>query len=67
LPPRRGISIWRHRPTTVPRQQKSIVEYIYESDFTRFRTGYTSAISYALFALIAAIALAHFRITAARR
>lgn len=45
---------------------RSIVQYIYESGFTRFRVGYASAISYVFFALIAVIALVHFRLTAAR-
>jgi len=45
---------------------RSIVQYIYESGFTRFRVGYASAISYVFFAVIAAIALLHFRLTVSR-
>lgn len=46
---------------------RSIVQYIYESGFTRFRIGYASAISYVFFALIAVVALVHFRLTSDRK
>ncbi|MBV8934034.1 MAG: sugar ABC transporter permease [Kutzneria sp.] len=46
---------------------RSIVQYIYESGFTKFRIGYASAISYVFFALIAVAALAQFKFFSRRR
>jgi multiple sugar transport system permease protein len=46
---------------------RSIVQYIYESGFTRFRIGYAAAVSYVFFALIAVVALVHVRLMADRK
>jgi multiple sugar transport system permease protein len=41
---------------------RSIVEYIYESGFTGYRFGYSSAISYLFFAIIVLVSLAQFKL-----
>jgi multiple sugar transport system permease protein len=41
---------------------RSIVQYIYESGFTGYRFGYSSAISYIFFAIIVLVSLAQFRL-----
>lgn len=46
---------------------RSIVQYIYESGFTKFRVGYAAAISYLFFALIVLLAVVQFRILRARQ
>jgi multiple sugar transport system permease protein len=41
---------------------RSIVQYIYESGFTGYRFGYSSAISYLFFAIIVLVSLAQFKL-----
>ncbi|MDI2031840.1 sugar ABC transporter permease [Saccharopolyspora sp. TS4A08] len=41
---------------------RPILQYIYESGFTHYRTGYASAISYVFFAAILLVTLAHFSV-----
>ena len=41
---------------------RSIVQYIYESGFTGYRFGYSSAISYLFFALIVLVSLAQYKL-----
>jgi multiple sugar transport system permease protein len=41
---------------------RSLVEYIYESGFTGYRFGYSSAISYLFFAIIVLVSLAQFKL-----
>jgi multiple sugar transport system permease protein len=41
---------------------RSIVQYIYESGFTGYRFGYSSAISYLFFAIIVLVSLAQYRL-----
>jgi multiple sugar transport system permease protein len=41
---------------------RSIVQYIYESGFTGYRFGYSSAISYIFFAIIVLVSLAQYRL-----
>ncbi|MBQ0924864.1 sugar ABC transporter permease [Saccharopolyspora endophytica] len=41
---------------------RPVLQYIYESGFTNYRTGYASAVSYVFFAAILLFTLAHFSI-----
>jgi multiple sugar transport system permease protein len=41
---------------------RSLVQYIYESGFTGYRFGYSSAISYLFFAIIVLVSLAQFKL-----
>ena len=41
---------------------RSIVQYIYESGFTGYRFGYSSAISYLFFAIIVLVSLAQYKL-----
>lgn len=41
---------------------RPILQYVYESGFTNYRTGYASAVSYVFFAAILLFTLAHFSI-----
>ncbi|SEB44096.1 carbohydrate ABC transporter membrane protein 1, CUT1 family [Paramicrobacterium humi] len=45
---------------------RSAIQYIFESGFTGFRFGYSSAISYIFFVLIIIVSVIQFRITARR-
>jgi multiple sugar transport system permease protein len=42
---------------------RSIVQYIFETGFTQYRFGYSSAISYVFFIIIIIVALLQFRVT----
>ena len=46
---------------------RSVVTYIFETGFTEYRFGYSSAISYIFFVLIIIVTIIQFRVTAARR
>jgi multiple sugar transport system permease protein len=46
---------------------RSAVQYIFDTGFTGYRFGYSSAISYIFFAVIVVISIAQFGITARNR